>query len=298
MRSAALDALSSGRASAGAGPPWTLAWTQSSSARTASGRSSRPSGRMSHSVPRRTRKGASASLTRRSRAPGGGGRPRESAHDADSRRVVADRQVLVASARSRRAPSPRRSRSRPTRSYARAGRRGSARARPAAAARRETAAREAPAGRTGSRARGRRLLVACVRQRLERGDVLGRAGRADELGAEPGRRGDDELDRDALDRDPVATRLGTLEHRNDRRQRLERIEHGAGSSAGRRPRTARSSRGSAAGRRPGCRQAARRSPPGAAVHGGLESPAAAEARRRVRAARSFASLAGRFRVPR
>ena len=48
------------------------------------------------------------------------------------------------------------------------------------------------------------LLVGRVRQRLERGDVLGRAGRADELGAEPCRLGDHELDRDALDGDAVA----------------------------------------------------------------------------------------------
>ena len=43
-------------------PPWTLACTQSSSASASSGRSSRPSGRMSHSIPRRMRNGASASL--------------------------------------------------------------------------------------------------------------------------------------------------------------------------------------------------------------------------------------------
>src|SRR3954471_4580014 len=43
-------------------PPWTLACTQSSSASTSSGRSSAPSRRMSHSLPRRTRNGASSSF--------------------------------------------------------------------------------------------------------------------------------------------------------------------------------------------------------------------------------------------
>ena len=38
------------------------------------------------------------------------------------------------------------------------------------------------------------FLVGRVRQRLERGDVLRRAGRADELGPDALRRGDDELD--------------------------------------------------------------------------------------------------------
>ena len=52
-------------------PPCTLACTQSSSASTSSGRSSFPSGRMSHSMPRRTRNGASRSLLPRSPRPGG-----------------------------------------------------------------------------------------------------------------------------------------------------------------------------------------------------------------------------------
>ena len=43
-------------------PAWRLICTQSSSASTSSGRSSEPSGRMSHSLPRRIRNGASTSF--------------------------------------------------------------------------------------------------------------------------------------------------------------------------------------------------------------------------------------------
>ena len=78
-------------------PACTDACTQSSSARTSSGRSSVPSARMSHSLPRRMRNGArrsfAAAISSRLAAQVVGVEP---GHDADVLRVVADRDVLVA----------------------------------------------------------------------------------------------------------------------------------------------------------------------------------------------------------
>ena len=150
---------------------------------------------------------------------------RESTHGADGRRVVADRQVLVAALdRGKRHLLDARPPVRP----------GGMRVQVAADLRELDQRRRLVAKRLLAKLRRAErnperavdaLLVACVRQRLERRHVLGRAGRTDQLRAEPGRLGDHELDRDALDRDPVATPFGTLQHGNDRRQRSERIQH-------------------------------------------------------------------------
>ena len=79
-----------------AGPRGALSCTQSSSASTSSGRSSEPSGRMSHSIPRSTRNGASRSFASAISSPCRRRRVGvEPGHDADVRRVVADREVLV-----------------------------------------------------------------------------------------------------------------------------------------------------------------------------------------------------------
>ena len=69
------------------------------------------------------------------------------------------------------------------------------------------------------------FLVGRCRQRLEAGHVLGRAGRAQELGAEPGRLGDDQLDGHALDRHAERPPRRPLDDRDDLRQRLESLEH-------------------------------------------------------------------------
>ena len=118
------------------------------------------------------------------------------------------------------------------------------------------------------------LLVRRVRQRLERGDVLRRAGRADELGAE--------LAAGSATTSSTGTPSTVTPYaRRSARSSTETI---AGSDSkpsstgvgvvrpGRRPRTARSSRGSGAGRRPGCRRAARRSPRGGGAPGGAACP--------------------------
>ena len=70
------------------------------------------------------------------------------------------------------------------------------------------------------------LLVGRVGQRLVRGDPLRRAGRADELGAEARRLGDDQLDRHALDRHAERATIAALDDGHDLRQRLEPLEHG------------------------------------------------------------------------
>ena len=68
------------------------------------------------------------------------------------------------------------------------------------------------------------FLVGRIGQRLERLDVLARAGRAQELRPEPPRLGDDELDRDALDRDARRPPLASLDDRDDLRKLLELLE--------------------------------------------------------------------------
>ena len=69
------------------------------------------------------------------------------------------------------------------------------------------------------------LLVGRVGQRLVRGDPLGRAGRADELGAQARRLGDDQLDRHALDRHAERAPVAALDDRHDLRQGLEPLQH-------------------------------------------------------------------------
>ncbi len=67
-------------------------------------------------------------------------------------------------------------------------------------------------------------LVRRVRQRLERVDVVARARRSQELRAEGVRPGDDELHRDALDRDSDGAAGRALDDRDDRRETFERLE--------------------------------------------------------------------------
>ena len=106
------------------------------------------------------------------------------------------------------------------------------------------------------------VLVGRVGQRLERRDVRRRAGRAHQLGPEPVGLGDDQLDRHALDRHPDRVALAALDHRDDLRQRGEASRAPAPGRARRRPpRAARTSRASGARRRPPRRRARPRSPP-------------------------------------
>ena len=75
-------------------------------------------------------------------------------------------------------------------------------------------------------------LVGRVRQRLEPGHVRGRAGRPHQRAPEPLRRGGDQLDRDALDREPDRAPLALLDHRHDLGQRGEARQHGRGIRGG------------------------------------------------------------------
>ena len=68
------------------------------------------------------------------------------------------------------------------------------------------------------------VLVAAVRQRFELRHVRLRAGRPQELRAEPLARRDDELDRDALDRDAGRAVARPLEHGHDLGQALEFVQ--------------------------------------------------------------------------
>ena len=221
-------------------PACRLICTQSSSASTSSGRSSEPSGRMSHSVPRSTRNGASASFAAAISSPwrrtSSASRPGDDAHRP---RVVADREVLVAELarglRPSRAPSP----SRPTRSCARAGRRGRPRAR--AGRRGGVGGGElAQLGRANGQAERREdlLLVGASGSGSERRDVLGRAGRAQELGAEALRRRGDDLDRVALGRDADRAPRVPLEHARRpaaaRRRRVPQLSLGTTTAKSRR----------------------------------------------------------------
>ena len=69
------------------------------------------------------------------------------------------------------------------------------------------------------------LLVGRVGQRLVGGDPLRRAGRADELGAQARRLGDDQLDRHALDRHAQRAPVAALDDRHDLRQGFEPLQH-------------------------------------------------------------------------
>ena len=68
------------------------------------------------------------------------------------------------------------------------------------------------------------VFVAPVRKRLEGCDVGLGAGRAQKLGAEPAARGDDELDRHALDGHPGRAVVAPLEHGDDLGETLELVE--------------------------------------------------------------------------
>ena len=146
---------------------------------------------------------------------------REALDGADRRRVVADRDVLVAAVdRGARHLLDRGAAVRPGRVAVQVAAdvplldevRGRA------AERRLAQLRRAP-GDAERRVDAR--LVRRVRERLERVDVGGRAGRAQERGAEPLGRGDDELDRDALDGHADGAPLVLLEQRDDLGQRGE-----------------------------------------------------------------------------
>ena len=83
-------------------------------------------------------------------------------------------------------------------------------------------------------------LVGRVGQRLERGDVRGRARRADQFGPVALGLDHHQLERYALDRQPDRSTVASLEQRDDLRQRGEAREHGRGRRRGaRRPTDAR-----------------------------------------------------------
>ncbi len=141
-------------------------------------------------------------------------------------------------------------------------------------------------------------LVRRVRERLERLDVGGRAGRAQQRGAEPLGRRDDELDGDALDGHADGAPLVLLEQRDDLGQggeaRQERLRLVA---PRRRPRAARRRRASGGRRPPARRRAPRRSRRRARARGSASAPAAAAAPGRARARRGAAPRAsGRRRA--
>ena len=177
----------------------------------------------------------------------------EAAHGADRRRVVADREVLVAALAARRAPSPRRSPGRPTRSCGSAGRRGCRPARRAPAARRANGSSRSSGGHQGMPERavdrrlvGRRRAAARARRRTP-----ARPSRA--RSAVPKRAGSATTSSTGTPSTVTPTRaaLALLDHRDDLRQRGEARQHAARGPAPRtRPRAARTSRASAARRRP------------------------------------------------
>ena len=234
-----------------------------------------PSRRMSHSVPRRTRKGAS-SLVRGGdllglAAHAVGVQP---GHGADADRVVADRQVLVAAVAGGLAHlEDRRLPVRPGRVAVQVAEDvghldGLGRLRRAGLAQLGRHEREAERGEDA-------LFVGRVGKRLDRRDPLGRAGRADELGAEAARLGDDQLDRHALDGHAQRPALAALDDGHDLRQRLEPLQHR--SSAGTTTASRSEASASAAGRRPRSRRAPRRSTRPAGGCGGAAAAAVQQA---------------------
>ena len=148
----------------------------------------------------------------------------EARHRADRRRVVADREVVVAALargaahleHARAAVGPGRVAVQVAADVAELDERGRLAA--------ERLPRAAPAGTTGGRARRRPPPRRRVRERLERRDVGGRARRAQQRGAGPRRLRGDELDRHALDRHADRAALLPLDHRHDLRQRGEALE--------------------------------------------------------------------------
>ena len=150
----------------------------------------------------------------------------EPRHDADVRRVVADRDVVVTQlARGERHLEHGRLAVGPRAVHVQV----TANVGPPQKRRRLTAKRPLPQlGRAPWHAECRvhPLFAGTGGEVAERVDVRGRPGRAQQLRAEARRLGDDELDGDALDRDSHRAARRALEHRDDRRQPLERIEHG------------------------------------------------------------------------
>ena len=153
-------------------PACTDACTQSSSARTSSGRSSVPSARMSHSLPRRTRNGASCSFAAAISSPW---RRRSSASSPGTTRTFAcGRRSRCTRSRARAPPRPSRAPTpcRPTTSCARAGRRGSRTSSTSAGGAPSYGASRSSGGRYGTAERAKSaVLVGRVRQRAERRDV-------------------------------------------------------------------------------------------------------------------------------
>ena len=202
--------------------------TQSSSASTSSGRSSVPSRRMSHSVPRSTRNGASRSFTA---AISSAWRRNASASSPGTtlhvRRVVADRDVLVAEvARGERHLLDRRLPVGPGRVAVQVaadlreldeGRRIAVERRLAQLGR----APRQPEQRVDARPRSPRRAAARATRRTPASPSRARAPFRSDC-----RRGDDELDRDAVDGDADRTPLRPLDDRDDRREGGEPVEHG------------------------------------------------------------------------
>ena len=152
---------------------------------------------------------------------------REAADGADGRRVVADRDVLVA-ALARRAAHllDARAAVRPRRVAVQvAADVGDLDERRRLAAERRLAQLGRAPGEA-ERARRPPASSGASGQRLERRDVRRRAGRAHQRGAEALGRGGDELDRHALDGHADRAPLVLLDHRDDLRQRGEAREHG------------------------------------------------------------------------
>ena len=188
---------------------------------------------MSHSIPRRIRNGASSSfaaaISSALAAHVVGVEPR---HDSHVPRVVADREVLVAEPARRVAHLQHgRPAVRPVRVHVQV----ASDVRELDELRRLTAKRRLTQLRRTERDPERAvdaLLVRPVRKRPERLDVLGRAGRPQELGPEAPRLRDDDLDRNALDRHPDRAPRSPLDDRDDLRQLLESLEHRRGPRSG------------------------------------------------------------------
>ena len=154
----------------------------------------------------------------------------EAGNDAHVRRVVADRDVLVAEvARSRRHLQDRRLPVRPRRVHVEVAANVVARQqRRRLAAERLLAQLRWTPGNPELRVQG--LLVRRRRQLAQARDVCLRSGPDHELGAEARRLCDHELDGHAFDRHADRAPFAALEHRHDRRERLERVEHRPGPS--------------------------------------------------------------------
>ena len=158
-------------------------------------------------------------------------------------------------------------------------------------------------------------LVLAVGQRLQRLDVRGGAGGADQPGTGLLRRRDEELDGDALDGDADRPPVFLLDERDDLRQRLEapdrlgrilcgrddrellaavaeapRVAGGLGAQGLRRSRSSAPARGSAAARAPAAGTGLARAPPGASPRSSARFPAPPASRPCDAASRSSSSV--------